>query len=52
MSIALGTMFTLGILATRAEPALNVLGQVRVKYAFLGGFHGCICSFSSAQTGA
>ena len=27
VAVALGTMFVLGVLATRAEPALNVLGQ-------------------------
>ena len=31
VAIALGTMFVLGILATRAEPALNVLGQTVEK---------------------
>mmetsp|Transcript_35454 Transcript_35454/g.52074 ORF Transcript_35454/g.52074 Transcript_35454/m.52074 type:complete len:848 (+) Transcript_35454:92-2635(+) len=31
VAIALGTMFTLGVLATRAEPALNVLGQTVEK---------------------
>ncbi len=30
MAIALGTMFTLGVLAARAEPALNVLAQVQM----------------------
>ena len=29
VAIALGTMFTLGVLAARAEPALNVLAQVK-----------------------
>jgi hypothetical protein len=36
VAIALGTMFTLGILATRAEPALNVLGQVPVMCTIWG----------------
>jgi len=31
VAIALGTMFTLGVFATRAEPALNVVGETVEK---------------------